>query len=67
MPDDMTIPLKLNNKKVVLSKAQWLRMYNALNTANIIDSFKKISEEFADVTKIEKILQEEIRSNPRYG
>lgn len=48
------------------TKAQWLQFYNEINTENIIQSFIEIDEIFKDKKEIEKILQEEIRSNARY-
>lgn len=49
------------------TKAEWLKLYNEINTENIIQSFIEVDEIFKDKKEIEKTLQEEIRSNPRYG
>lgn len=67
MDDNMIIPLQIGKKKMRLTKGQWLKMYNALNTANILDSFQRINTRFNDITQVEALLQEEIRTNPRYG
>lgn len=50
-----------------MTKAEWLKLYNAINTENILQAFAEIDEEFQDPKKVEKILQDEIRGNARYG
>lgn len=57
--------IEINGKK--LTKQEWLDLYNAINTENIIQAFIAIDEIFKDPKKIEEILLEEIRSNQRYG
>ena len=52
---------------VTMTKKEWLDHYNAINTENILEAFVGISEIFADKKQIEAVLQEEIRTNPRYG
>ena len=49
-----------------LTKKQWLDMYNAINTENIIQSFVEINEIFKDPKKIEQLLIDEIMSSERY-
>lgn len=63
MADDAII--NVNGKK--LTKKEWIDMYNAINTENIIQSFKDVNAIFKDPKEVEKILQEEVRSNQRYG
>ena len=63
MADDAII--NVNGKK--LTKKEWIDMYNAINTENIIQSFKDVNAKFKDPKEVEKILQEEVRSNQRYG
>lgn len=50
-----------------MTKKEWLDMYNAINTENIIQAFKEVDEIFRDPKEIEKILLEELRGNQRYG
>lgn len=50
-----------------MTKQQWLYLYNAINTENIIDSFKEVDKIFSNPKEVERILQEEIASSPRYG
>ena len=63
MPDGTLITV--NGK--TLTKAEWQKRYNALTTATIIQSFKEVDKIFEDPKNVEKALQEELRSNPRYG
>lgn len=57
--------IEVNGKK--FTKSEWLSLYNAVNTENIIQSFQNISDIFKDPKEIEKVLLEEIRNNGRYG
>lgn len=50
-----------------MTKAEWLKLYNAINTENILQAFKEVDEVFQDPKEVERILQEEIRGNQRYG
>lgn len=50
-----------------LTKKEWLDLYNAINTENIIQSFVEVDNIFKDPKEVEKILLEEIRGNQRYG
>lgn len=50
-----------------MTKAEWLRLYNAINTENILQAFKEVDDIFKDPKEVEKILLEEIRGNQRYG
>lgn len=50
-----------------MTKKEWLDMYNAINTENIIQAFKDVNEIFKDPKEIEKVLLEELRGNQRYG
>lgn len=63
--DDPNLRIEVNGKK--LTKQQWLDLYNAINTENIIEKFSEVDEIFKDPKKIEKVLLDEIRGNPRYG
>jgi len=57
--------IEVNGRK--MSKQEWLDLYNAINTENIIQKFAEINEEFKDPKKVEKILLDEVRGNARYG
>lgn len=57
--------IEVDGKK--LTKRQWLDLYNAINTENIIEKFSEVDEIFKDPKKIEKALLDEIRGNSRYG
>ena len=50
-----------------MTKKEWLDLYNAINTENIIQAFTGISKIFEDPKKIEGVLQEEMRKSQRYG
>ena len=57
--------IEVDGKK--MTKQEWLDLYNAINTENILQSFRDIDEIFKDPKKVEEILLEEIRGNQRYG
>lgn len=57
--------IEVNGKK--MTKQEWLDLYNAINTENILQSFIEINDVFKDPKKVEQILLEELRGNQRYG
>lgn len=57
--------IEVNGKK--MAKKEWLDLYNAINTENILQAFADADEIFKDPKKVEEILLEEIRGNQRYG
>ena len=57
--------IDVNGKKK--TKKEWLDLYNAINTENILQAFADVEEIFKDPKKVEEILLEEIRGNQRYG
>lgn len=57
--------IDVNGKK--MTKQEWLDLYNAINTENIIQAFADVNEIFKDAKQVEKILLEELRGNQRYG
>jgi hypothetical protein len=57
--------IKVNGKK--MTKKEWLDLYNAINTENILQAFVDVDKIFKDPKKVEEILLEEIRGNQRYG
>lgn len=57
--------IDVNGKK--MTKQEWLDLYNAINTENIIQAFADVNEIFKDPKQVEKILLEELRGNQRYG
>lgn len=57
--------IEVNGKKK--TKKEWLDLYNAINTENILQAFADVDEIFKDRKKVEEILLEEIRGNQRYG
>lgn len=57
--------IEVDGKK--MTKQEWLNLYNAINTENIIQAFADVDEIFNDPKEVEKILLEEIRGNQRYG
>lgn len=50
-----------------MTKAEWFNYYNAVNVANIKAKFDEVKNIFSNPQELEKILQSEIRNNPRYG
>lgn len=57
--------IEVNGKK--MTKKEWLDLYNAINTENILQAFADVDKMFKDPKKVEEILLEEIRGNQRYG
>lgn len=57
--------IEVNGKK--MTKKEWLDLYNAINTENILQAFAEVDEIFKDPEKVEEILLEEIRGSQRYG
>lgn len=57
--------IEVSGKK--MTKKEWLDLYNAINTENILQAFADVDEIFKDPKKVEEILLEEIRGNQRYG
>lgn len=57
--------IEVNGKK--MTKKEWLDLYNAINTENILQAFADVDEIFKKPEKVEEILLEEIRGNQRYG
>ena len=57
--------IEVNGKK--MTKKEWLDLYDAINTENILQAFADVDEIFKDPKKVEEILLEEIRGNQRYG
>lgn len=57
--------IEVDGKK--MTKREWLDLYNAINTENILQAFADVDEIFKDPKKVEEILLEEIRGNQRYG
>lgn len=57
--------IEVDGKK--MTKQEWLDLYNAINTENILQAFKNVNDIFKDPKKIEGALLEEIRGNQRYG
>lgn len=63
MPDNMIIDIN----GISYSKEQWMDLYNKINTENILQSFMEVNESLKDIKEVEKLLQSEIKGNPRYG
>ena len=57
--------INVDGKK--MTKKEWLNLYNAINTENILQAFADVDEIFKDPKKVEGILLEEMRGNQRYG
>lgn len=57
--------IEVNGKK--MTKKEWIDLYNAINTENILQAFVDVDKIFKDPKKVEEILLEEIRGNQRYG
>lgn len=58
---------KLKYKDREFTQEEWMNYFNAINTANIQEAFKEVSNKFNDIHEVEKELIREVRSNPRYG
>lgn len=57
--------LYVDGKK--MPKEEWVKLYNAVNTENVLQSFKEVREIFQDPKQLEKVLLDEMRGNPRYS
>lgn len=57
--------IEVDGKK--MTKKEWIDLYNAINTENILQAFADVDKIFKDPKKVEEILLEEIRDNQRYG
>lgn len=57
--------IEVDGKK--MTKQEWINLYNAINTENILQAFTEVDEIFRDKKEIERVLLEEIRGNQRYG
>ena len=57
--------IEVNGQK--MTKQEWINLYNAIITENILQAFIEVDEIFRDKKEIEKVLLEEIRGNTRYG
>lgn len=62
---DPNFKLKYKDRK--FTQEEWMNYFNAINTANIQEAFKEVSDKFNDIHEVEKELIREVRSNPRYG
>ena len=58
---------KLKYKDREFTQEEWMNYFNTINTANIQEAFKEVSDKFNDIHEVEKELIREVRSNPRYG
>ena len=59
------VEIEIDGRK--FTKKEWLDLYNAINTENIIQAFVEVDEIFRDPKEVEKALLEEVRGNQRYG
>lgn len=57
--------IEVGGKK--MTKQEWLDLYNAINTENILQAFRGVDEMFKDPKKVEEAILEEVRGNQRYG
>ena len=65
MSDNIEISLFGSKKK--FSKAEWWTMYNGLITANVVDSYNEVAEEFSSIEHVAEIIQSELKGNTRYS
>ena len=65
MSDNIEISLFGSKKK--FSKAEWWTMYNGLITANVVDSYNEVAEEFSSIEHGAEIIQSELKGNTRYS
>lgn len=49
------------------TKKEWIKLYNEINTENILQAFAGVEEIFKDPKEVERILLEETRGSQRYG
>lgn len=64
---DIAADAKLKIGDKTLTREQWRDNFNAVNTANIRESFEKLDKMFKDPKKISELLISEIKSNSRYS
>lgn len=65
MSDNIEISLFGSKKKY--SKAEWWTLYNSLITANVVDSYNEVAEEFSSIEHVAEIIQSELKGNTRYS
>ena len=65
MSDKIEISLFGSKKKY--SKAEWWTLYNSLITANVVDSYNEVAEEFSSIEHVAEIIQSELKGNTRYS
>ena len=65
MADNIEISLFGSKKKY--SKAEWWTLYNGLITANVVDSYNEVAEEFSSIEHVAEIIQSELKGNTRYS
>lgn len=64
---DMSPDAIININGIKKTREEWLTLYNAINTENILQKFKEISDIFKNPKEVERVLLEEIRKNSRYS
>lgn len=64
---DMSDDIKITIDGKTLTKKEWLKLYNEINTENILQAFLEVDEIFKDKKKIEEVLLDEIKGDSRYG
>lgn len=57
--------LEVDGKKY--TKKELYKLYNAIVTENILQSFARVNKRFSDIKQVEKLLLDEVRGNERYG
>ena len=57
--------IEVNGKE--MTKKEWLDLYNAINTENILQAFADVDEIFKDAKEVEKVLLDEMRGSQRYS
>lgn len=50
-----------------LGKSEWWTMYNSLITANIVDAYNEVKDEFSSIEHVAEIIQSELKGNTRYS
>lgn len=59
--------LELEDYKKSLSKEEFIKLYNNIRAENVLESFLEMKKIFDSKEEISRVLQDEVRSNPRFG
>ena len=63
--DDPNFRININGKEY--TKQQVLDLYNSLIVENLLESYDKVASKFNNIETLQKALEQQVKSNPKYG